>query len=546
LQIGTAEGGFARPIQVNTDPFDAVPYDAGSTNYPIQPLAFNSVVALPDGGLAVIWHENLYQGGATIWHQTFHGWDTKVRYFNADGTARTDEITIAHRPAEYGNLSLHVRAEALPDGRIAFAYNTGVYGVNGNGAQTLWLGTLAANGGVSEVHQISPTAANTDFFTLHDLAVRADGTVEVAYFDDRPNTVDGVFQPGRQQVVVERFAFDGLGYAAQGGGTGNDTLTGTSGADLIIANAGDDAVNGGAGPTVCTGAGGNDTLDGGAQADLMEGGSGDDTYVVDSVADRVVERANNGLDRLYASVSYTLPDNVERIYLTGTAQRATGNALDNWLTGNDSANVLDGLGGADRMAGGRATTAIRGFRRGSGDRGGRRRAGSRVRLGRLHAPGEHRAAVSHRDSGQGTGNGLNNWLTGNASDNVLDGKGGADLMAGGLGDDRYYVDSAGDQVVEGVNAGLDRVFASIDYTLPANTERLTLSGAAVRGVGNELDNWLTGTSLANTLEGLGGADLLRGGGGADTFVFSRLSGSRLGGRLRRRRHAGDAGRARSD
>ncbi|NJN00722.1 MAG: hypothetical protein HC793_03820 [Aquincola sp.] len=73
----------------------------------------------------------------------------------------------------------------------------------------------------------------------------------------------------------------------------------------------------------------------------------------------VSEGANQGIDSVNSSVSYTLPPNVENLTLTGTLNlRATGNALSNVLTGNAGNNVLDanapafGAQGADTLRGG--------------------------------------------------------------------------------------------------------------------------------------------------------------------------------------------------
>ena len=101
------------------------------------------------------------------------------------------------------------------------------------------------------------------------------------------------------------------------------------------------------------GGGGNDVLDGGAGADLMVGGSGDDMYLIDNPADSIVERADEGMDSVKASVSFTLPDQVENLMLTGSAAiNAKGNQLNNQLTGNSGNNQLEGGAGADTMAGG--------------------------------------------------------------------------------------------------------------------------------------------------------------------------------------------------
>jgi Ca2+-binding RTX toxin-like protein len=117
----------------------------------------------------------------------------------------------------------------------------------------------------------------------------------------------------------------------------------------------------------------------------------------------------------------------------------------------------------------------------------------------------------------GTGNAAANSLTGGNGADTLDGAGGDDVMAGGLGDDHYVVDSIGDAVVEATGAGSDTVRALVDYTLGLDVEDLVLDGAARLGVGNALDNSLTGTAFADHLIGGQGADRLDGGAGADVL-----------------------------
>jgi Ca2+-binding RTX toxin-like protein len=100
---------------------------------------------------------------------------------------------------------------------------------------------------------------------------------------------------------------------------------------------------------------GNNSLDGGAGADTMIGGAGDDSYTVDDLNDRVIEVAGQGYDTINSLVSYTVPDNVEKLVLTGTDNiNATGSATANflYLLGNSGNNSLDGKGGTDYLEGG--------------------------------------------------------------------------------------------------------------------------------------------------------------------------------------------------
>ncbi|ASF46987.1 calcium-binding protein [Methylovulum psychrotolerans] len=94
-------------------------------------------------------------------------------------------------------------------------------------------------------------------------------------------------------------------------------------------------------------------LDGGAGADTLTGGLGNDSFIVDNVADSVVENSGEGTDTVQASVSYILAANVENLTLTGSATlNGTGNTLANVLTGNSAMNILNGGAGADTLTGG--------------------------------------------------------------------------------------------------------------------------------------------------------------------------------------------------
>ncbi len=220
-----------------------------------------------------------------------------------------------------------------------------------------------------------------------------------------------------------------------------------------------------------------ETLDGGPGADTMAGGGGDDTYLVDNPADLVIEESGGGDDSVIASADYTLPDNVERLTLTGAAQRGWGNALANTIAGNDAGDRLRGGSGDDTISAG--------------------------------AGNDNLFGGNDRD-----------WLGGGAGSDTLDGAAGADTMIGGTGDDSYIVDNPGDQIIEVQGEGTDTVIATtMFYSLGDNLENLTLAGAAnAIGWGNALDNRLTGNAGNNALRGGAGNDTLNGGAGADTLT----------------------------
>ena len=63
-----------------------------------------------------------------------------------------------------------------------------------------------------------------------------------------------------------------------------------------------------------TGSAGADTLHQHGGPNTLVGLGGDDLYYVNNTADLVIEAANSGYDTVVATVSYTLPANVETLY----------------------------------------------------------------------------------------------------------------------------------------------------------------------------------------------------------------------------------------
>ncbi|MCW5736793.1 MAG: VCBS domain-containing protein [Enhydrobacter sp.] len=247
------------------------------------------------------------------------------------------------------------------------------------------------------------------------------------------------------------FFIGGAGKDILSGGADWDYLFGDAGADKLYGGDGDDYLQGGAdadslygesGDDTLWGDDGNDVLDGGAGIDFMGGGAGNDTYIVNGVLDTVSEGApwdhqadQGGMDKVEASVSFTLGDFIEHLTLTGnTAINGTGNALANVLTGNAAANILDGGDGTDTASYATAT------------------AGVTVNLGMVGAQNTRGAGtdtllnvenlVGSSDGDTLTGDGNANVLDGGGGNDVLSGDGGSDTLNGGGGTDRAVISGA--------------------------------------------------------------------------------------------------------
>ncbi|MDX2212827.1 MAG: calcium-binding protein [Oculatellaceae cyanobacterium bins.114] len=313
----------------------------------------------------------------------------------------------------------------------------------------------------------------------------------------------------------------------------NNVLRGTLDRDSLFDLGGNDRLFGFQQNDTLAGGDGNDTLNGGVGGDRMIGGNGNDVYFVDNRRDRISEGANQGSDIVRTFITFTLPNHVERLILSGTrAINGTGNRDDNVLSGNRANNVLSGLGGNDTLGGGGGNDTLNG---GIGD----------DRL--LGSDGNDTASGDAGDDtiDGGTGNDLLNGnagrdeLLGGLGDDTLNGGEGddtlnggttvrdSDRLTGGIGNDTYVINSTTDVIVELAGEGIDSVLLVADvyeessFTLSAELEDLEIQGTRnFDGFGNAVGNVLKGNAGNNTLNGYAGNDFLTGNNGSDRFVFS--------------------------
>ncbi|MBZ9678258.1 calcium-binding protein [Mesorhizobium sp. ES1-1] len=335
----------------------------------------------------------------------------------------------------------------------------------------------------------------------------------------------------------------GLGVEFYSPGTTNDTITGSAGDDTINGGAGNDTINAGAG---------DDLLNGGTGADTLKGNAGNDTFVVDNVGDIVGESANEGIDTVLSSVTYTITDgDVENLTLTGTgAINGNGNDSTNTLTGNDSNNVMRAFSGDDTLYGMGGDDSLTGDFGNDTLYGG---AGNDYLNGQLdndtyvyrHGDGSDTiedfvtattTASSDISAAQAlgvkAGGTVNTWVGGyywqtssnsllkltNAGTDTLKLTGGivADNLTfawTGVGNDNLVINIAGGAAGDSVTIDQQAIAA-------AKIDKLELdsTGAMAFAVVRTAGGTLTGTSLTSEiLFGLGGNETINGNGGDDIF-----------------------------
>ena len=492
---------------------------------------------------------------------------------NNEGGSLTDEVATL---TDVNGLNATIRSIGLGNGAVLSDLDIVDDGLANNSAErVLTPSTLTASLGGSPVQQneidrlevyvngvLKRTLTATDFVvtplgfrydvSVSGLSTTAGDTIEVRMIaSDASQTTATVTLTVPNTVIDEGddILLGGAGNDTIQGNGGDDVLRGELGDDSLIGGSGNDTLDGGAGADTLLGGTGNDILIGGLGADVMRGGAGNDTYYIDS-SDVFDEIGGSGFDTIASHLDIDLEaltgiGSFENARLLGHANlSARGNSLNNHISGNAGHNTLVGLGGDDTLLGGLGNDifyAGTGADYMAGGDGNDTFYVDNIGDKTIEYAGQGYDIVSSSvnyflwDHSQhieelilngfaninGGGNGLANTITGNAGNNVLNGGGNADRMVGGLGNDTYYVDHAGDTTIEYANQGMDTVFSSVSYLLwnkSQHIENLTLTGTGnINDGGNALAKVITGNAGNNVLNGGGGADRMVGGQGNDTY-----------------------------
>jgi serralysin len=138
-------------------------------------------------------------------------------------------------------------------------------------------------------------------------------------------------------------------------GSGDDTLTGTAGANTINGGDGDDIINGGGGSDTSLGGNGNDYIFAVlGTPETINGGAGVDTLDTTAFTGDYVVNLATGLTN-FAGESFT---NMENLISGSGDDNLTGTGGANTINGGDGDDVINGGGGSDTSLGGNGNDYI--------------------------------------------------------------------------------------------------------------------------------------------------------------------------------------------
>ena len=370
----------------------------------------------------------------------------------------------------------------------------------------------------------------------------------------------------------------------------NDRLIGDGQDNRLEGGGGLDYLSGGLGNDSLFGGAGNDTLVGGAGADSLDGGFGMNMASYENSSQAVIidltlktQDGNQGDEKGDVFI------NIQGVIGSAKDDVITGNAADNSLVGGAGNDTLTGGVGKDTLDGGEGidtvsyadsatgvtVTLADGDGDGSGTFGTAQDDVLRHIENLIGSDGSNSDTTVTRGADSLTGNASDNILDGGKGNDTLlgmggndtllggdgrdslDGGAGADSLDGGAGDDTLSGGSGNDTLNGGSGAGNNTVSYSyfklaagtpgtrgvtVDlnngtgYTSTAGDSDTLINIQNV--IGSSLDDWLIGDANANSLDGgegndtlvsgdAAGSDKVIGGNGTDTLVWTATANANL-------------------
>ncbi len=386
-------------------------------------------------------------------------------------------------------------------------------------------------------HQVQNDGGEVEFFGENLINTVADGIYHIGFeiYDDRFVNEDGDANASIFDVASWLNYFYG-GKTLVYGTWEEEKITGTSGADNILAYDGNDTIDGGNGNDLIYGGCGDDVLSGGAGddiiynycgEDILDGGDGSDRFVVAGNLvdegytfqgyDTYQDTGNTGIDQIVVTgpgpvdiglETFAADSGIEIIDGTGTdgQVRLLGHWDENDFnftnTSLQGANILiDGGGGDDKIVGSQGADSIKGS-----------------------------WGNDELDGGNGgdtyivSGNNPTIWDTFEGYDTYEDtGSTGSDKIAAigtgavdiGL---KSFGPGSGIEVIDGTGAaGIVRLLGDWEGSV-FDFSSSTILGSNVRIEAGDGDDTVVGTKGADTIVSDCGWDSLNGGEGDDTYI----------------------------
>ena len=585
-------GNSAANFLIGTSYADVINGGSGADIYLINSAAEHNQAEITDNGTSGV--DEVRFAATTPETLTIFAGDTGIEQV-VIGTGSSIQADIT------GTTASGINASLAPKGLVLIG-NAGANSLTGSAYNDLLIGnsgTDALNGGNGSDIYLIENANDHPAAGINDSGLS--GNDEIRY----TATSAGTFtlfanDSGIEQVVI------GTGTATTAVTTGTASLNVNASAYgnalLIIGNAGINTL------TATTG---NDILDGGAATDFLDGAEGSDIYLISAAthhaAAEISDSGTTGSDEIRFSASaagtltlYSGDTGIERVVIgTGSATTAittattalnvnaaaVGNALAisgntgiNSLTGTEFGDLIDGKSGTDKLDGRNGSdiysiaattehtaaeitdtgtvgtdeirftaTASSTLTLYAGDTG-----IERVVLGTGTGTDADTSATTALNVNANAilnpitiiGNAGINYVTGTSATDQLDGRNGSDVYlinsashhlaaeitdSGDTGVDevRFTATSAGTLTLYADDTGIESIVIGTGTTgtaVTSATVALNINAtAATNGLlltGNAGTNTITGTAQSDLIDGKAGTDLLYGGNGSDIYLIN--------------------------